>query len=222
MGDIHDTLPTAYCGAIVTIVSVLCGAVVGMERGKREKPAGLRTMMLICLGATVFTQAGLLSADRGADPTRIAAQVVSGVGFLGAGAIIQSRGLVTGFTTAAAIWVVAAIGVVIGSGYVVAGAFFTFVALATLAAERRIEALVYGGCEWSRVRIEFDADHGKTRQLIRAILDDHQVFSDGVSFCSESEQIESVVIRYCHRHRQHRAFLADLARLSLVRKLDEI
>jgi putative Mg2+ transporter-C (MgtC) family protein len=222
MGDIHATLPAWYCGIIVTTVSVLCGALVGMERGKRQKPAGLRTMMLICLGACIFTQAGMLIAGHSDDDAaRVAAQVVSGVGFLGAGSIIQSRGMITGFTTAAAIWVVAAIGVAIGAGYVVAGAFFTLLTLLTLAAERTIESLVYGRCVWTTVRIEFDANDGKARPLIQEILDDYQVGAEHATFCVEGDGRESVSIRYCHRHRSHRAFLADLAKLPVVGRIGE-
>lgn len=101
VGDIHKLLPNQYCWIIVTIVAVLCGAAIGSERRKRQKPAGLHTMILICLGASVFTQGGLLIAGGTSDPARIAAQVVTGVGFLGAGPIIRGAGLVTGFTTAA-------------------------------------------------------------------------------------------------------------------------
>lgn len=220
-GNIHQFLPAWYCGVIVTTVSVLCGSLVGMERGRRQKPAGLRTMMLICLGACIFTQAGMLIGGGDADEARVPAQVVSGVGFLGAGAIIQSRGVITGFTTAAAIWVVAAIGVAVGAGYVVAGAFFTFLAVATLAAERSIESLVYGRCRWAKVHIDFEADCGKTRLLIMDILDDHQVGDENATFCVEGESRESVTIRYCHRHRAHRAFLADLARIPAVRQIAE-
>ena len=95
-----------------------------MERELSDKPAGLRTNMLICVGSTLITMVSLhvaLSyAERQvniADPGRIAAQIVSGVGFLGAGTIIQARGSVHGLTTAATIWVMAGIGLAIGSGF---------------------------------------------------------------------------------------------------------
>lgn len=101
------------------------GGAIGLEREISGKPAGLRTNILICLGSAILMdlsiQVGLLGAaetqGRLGDPGRIAAQVVSGIGFLGAGTILQARGAVIGLTTAATIWVVAAIGMVVGAGY---------------------------------------------------------------------------------------------------------
>lgn len=221
MGTIHGLLPHQYCWVIVAVLSILCGAVIGVERGKRQKPAGLRTMMLICLGASIFTQASLLVAGDRADPGRIAAQVVTGIGFLGAGAIIHGRGAVTGFTTAAAIWVVAAIGVVLGSGYAAAGVLFTLLVVGTLAAERTIESVLCGRCQWATMRIDFDPREGRTHWLIQEILDDHQVPDELVTFACTTEEIGAVSVRCCVRHRQHRGFLATLAALSCVRRIVE-
>ena len=219
MGDVHSLLPHHYCWVIVTVLAIACGAIIGVERGKRQKRAGLRTMMLICLGASIFSQASLLVAGNRADPGRIAAQVVTGIGFLGAGAIIHSRGAVTGFTTAAAIWVVAAIGVVLGSGYAAAGVFFTLLVVGTLAAERTIESVLCGRCRWATMRIDFDPTDGRTHWLIQEILDDHQVPDELVSFASTNEEIGTVSVRCCVRHRQHRGFLATLAALPCVRRI---
>ncbi|MBI4348232.1 MAG: MgtC/SapB family protein [Elusimicrobia bacterium] len=90
---------------------------VGLEREISDKPAGLRTNVLICLGSTLFTLVSLRMAGPLTDPTRIAAQVVSGIGFLGAGAIMREGEHVTGLTTAATIFVVAAIGMAVGFGF---------------------------------------------------------------------------------------------------------
>jgi putative Mg2+ transporter-C (MgtC) family protein len=95
-------------------LAVLCGGAIGMERELSGKPAGLRTNILICVGATLFTVLSVqLSYGRG-DPARIAAQILPGVGFIGAGTILHARGAVTGLTSAATIWVVAAIGMALG------------------------------------------------------------------------------------------------------------
>lgn len=99
------------------ILSIILGAVVGMERELSEKPAGLKTNVLICLGSTIFTIFSLKFKGAGMDPARIAAQIVTGIGFLGAGAIMRDGEHVTGLTTAATIWVVAAIGLGVGMGY---------------------------------------------------------------------------------------------------------
>lgn len=118
------------------LLAVLLGGMVGFERELAGKPAGLRTNILICLGATLLMDLSIRigMVDGGArigDPSRIAAQIVTGVGFLGAGTIMQSQGIVTGLTSAATIWVVAAIGMAIGAGFYVeglgAGLLVTFV-----------------------------------------------------------------------------------------------
>lgn len=98
------------------IIAIICGTMIGFERELKGRSAGLKTCILICIGATIFSSiAALVSNNTGmGDPTRIAAQIVSGIGFLGGGAIIHSRGSVYGITTAATIWIVGAIGVAIG------------------------------------------------------------------------------------------------------------
>jgi putative Mg2+ transporter-C (MgtC) family protein len=105
------------------VMAVFCGAVIGAEREWHGKPAGLRTNILICLGAAIFTMLSVyIASTYKADPARIAAQVVTGIGFIGAGAIMRGDGGVHGLTTAATIWLVAAIGMACGAGfYVLAG-----------------------------------------------------------------------------------------------------
>jgi putative Mg2+ transporter-C (MgtC) family protein len=104
------------------LLAVVFGGAVGIERELRGKPAGLRTNILICVGATLFTVLSIRLADGRGDPGRVAAQVLTGVGFIGAGTILHMRGSVTGLTSAATIWVVAAVGMAVGSrSYVEAG-----------------------------------------------------------------------------------------------------
>ena len=98
-------------------LSAVLGAMLGVEREWNQKSAGLRTNMLITMGSTLFTLMSIdLSASSGGDATRIAAQIVTGIGFLGAGAIMRTGGSVHGLTTAAMIWVNAAVGVAVGGG----------------------------------------------------------------------------------------------------------
>ncbi|MBI4286903.1 MAG: MgtC/SapB family protein [Chloroflexi bacterium] len=114
------------------LVAAGLGGLVGYERYLAEKPAGLRTNILVCTGAALFTAASLYAFGPLADTSRVAAGIVVGVGFLGAGSIMRRGGEVTGLTTAATIWVVAAIGLVIGVGLYVPGlvtAGITFFAL---------------------------------------------------------------------------------------------
>ena len=125
--------------------SVALGALVGLEREITRKPAGLRTHVLVSMGACLFTMASFYmipSGTPGADYGRIAAGIVTGIGFIGAGSVIATRGRVSGITTAASLWIVAAIGLVIGMGnYILslAAAVLAFLILRVGKVEREIE-----------------------------------------------------------------------------------
>lgn len=123
--------------AVRLILSILLGGLVGYERQASNKAAGLRTHVLVCMGSCLImilsmnvyrTVEGLTNAD----PARLAAQVISGIGFLGAGTIMKEGPLVTGLTTAASIWVVSAIGLAVGFGYYMGAILATLLAFATL------------------------------------------------------------------------------------------
>lgn len=140
-----DVLPEA---AVKIAFALLCGFLLGSEREMKEKPAGLRTITLITVGATLFMIVSDLIARMTEGPpditrvdtSRIASQVVTGIGFLGAGAIIQSRGSIRGLTTAAAIWVAAGVGLCIGVGFPLLGTGITIVVLLVLVALNPIRA----------------------------------------------------------------------------------
>lgn len=121
--------------------ALVCGVALGLERERKDKPAGIRTIVLITVGSTVYMLLSHLmpaltegpEAITRVDSARIAAQVVTGVGFLGAGTVIQARGSVHGLTTAAVIWVAAAIGLLAGAGFpLLAGATTLLVLLALI------------------------------------------------------------------------------------------
>jgi len=121
--------------------AALLGGVVGWQRETRDRPAGLRTHVLVCVGSAVYTLVSLSFAGAGADPGRVAAQVATGMGFLGAGTIIRHGTSVRGLTTAASLWAVAAIGLCAGVGGQAfwAAGIATVVVLTTLTALRRLE-----------------------------------------------------------------------------------
>jgi putative Mg2+ transporter-C (MgtC) family protein len=132
--------------AIRLLVSLIIGTIIGLEREMQHKTAGLRTSVLICFGSTIFTIGSIEFAygTTGVDPSRIAAQIVTGIGFLGAGAIIQTRGSVHGLTTAATIWVMAALGLAVGLGSYVLALAGALIALVILNPFQKIEAAVKG------------------------------------------------------------------------------
>ena len=112
------------------LLATALGAVIGYQRERAGKPAGLRTHILICAGAALFTVASLYGFGAVADPARVAAGIVAGIGFLGAGAIIRrEEGVVAGLTTAATIWAVAAIGLGGGGGLYLVSAVTTVIIL---------------------------------------------------------------------------------------------
>ena len=118
---------------VPVLLAVGCGTVIGLERQLKHKAAGLRTNILICLGAAVFTIISREMASGSQDSiTRIAAQIVTGVGFLGAGAVIQDRGGVHGLTTAATIWLMASIGMACGARFYGLAILSTILALVVL------------------------------------------------------------------------------------------
>jgi putative Mg2+ transporter-C (MgtC) family protein len=116
------------------LLAVLLGGAIGVERELRSKSAGFRTMILICLGATLFTIFSQIlgSMNGSANPDRIASNVVVGIGFIGAGVIFRSNNRVTGITTAASMWLCAALGVGIGCGYFLLAAVGCALVLTTL------------------------------------------------------------------------------------------
>lgn len=135
--------------AVKLLLALVLGSAVGMERELSGKAAGWRDNLLICLGATLITVVSIHMAEKystggSVDASRVAAQIVSGIGFLGAGAIIQARGSVRGLTTAATIWVMAGVGLAVGSGYYAAAIGATLLILVALVVferlERRMEA----------------------------------------------------------------------------------
>jgi len=115
------------------LLAAVLGAAIGYQRERAAKPAGLRTHTLISVGAAAFTIASIYGFGIGADPSRIAAGMVAGIGFLGAGAILHREGgIVEGLTTAATIWAVAGIGLAAGAGLYVISAVVTVVILIVL------------------------------------------------------------------------------------------
>ncbi len=124
-------------------LAILCGGALGLERQLRGKPCGIRTSVLICLGTILFLRlAEDLNGASGADPTRVLGQLVGGIGFLGGGAIMARGGTVTGMTSAATIWVLAAVSAAIASGFHVMAVVVTAITLVVLVGTEKAEAVL--------------------------------------------------------------------------------
>ena len=122
--------------------AIACGGAIGLERQLRGKANGVRTSILICLGTSLFVSLGATFAPERADPTRVLGQVVTGIGFLGAGVILTREGRVLGVTTAAVIWLLAAIGCLVGVGYLSTALVITLVTIAVLLGIEALESLL--------------------------------------------------------------------------------
>jgi putative Mg2+ transporter-C (MgtC) family protein len=155
-------LPDAHTlqSALKLAIAMICGLIVGLERSYRGKPAGIRTNILISMGSCLFMIVSQYVAESARaegfatpDPARIAAQVVTGIGFLGAGTILRNRGLITGLTSAASVWVVAAIGLSVGAGLIKVSIFLSVFIVAIMEFFRivvkriRLERFHYGTLE---------------------------------------------------------------------------
>lgn len=126
---------------VQVLVAALSGALIGYERASNDGPAGMKTCMLVCVGATLYAHVGvaLFEVTHTGDPSRIAAQIVTGIGFLGAGSILRGAEGVTGLTTAAAIWFIGAVGIIIGCGFPISGALISVIVVALMQITRRLE-----------------------------------------------------------------------------------
>ncbi len=185
--EINSTEITTAGSAYRLVLSMILGAVVGYERKRKGQNAGVRTFSLISMGATlamiisIYVPQEYLGLKNG-DPGRIAAQVISGIGFLGAGAIIQMKGSVRGLTTAAGIWMVAIIGMAVGLGMYWLSALACALIMFILVQLERFEHMVSRGSESRIIRICTDcilhdiADYRKV--LARHRISLHNFFVD--------------------------------------------
>ena len=151
------------------VMSMVCGGVIGIERGKAHQPAGMRTYMLVCMGAAMVMLTGqyMYYHFQTGDPARLGAQVVSGIGFLGAGSIIISgKTKIKGLTTATGLWTAACIGLSIGIGFYEAGIIATLAVSLIMTQLKKLEYHLIFDDVWLSVYVELD-DAVKMTDLVR-------------------------------------------------------
>jgi putative Mg2+ transporter-C (MgtC) family protein len=141
LGSIGYQMGTVLSNTVARlVVAAILGGAIGLERQLRHKPAGLRTNIFICFGAAMFTVlSDKLAGSMGGDHTRVAAQIIPGIGFIGAGSILHARGSVVGLTTAATLFVVASVGMAAGGGLYITAVFATVMILLALAVLGKLE-----------------------------------------------------------------------------------
>lgn len=208
-----------WISAVLIAIAVLCGAMVGFEREKRLKPAGLRTMILICVGAAAFTMASRTLAGAQGEVSRVAAQIVTGIGFIGAGAIIQSGAAVRGLTTAATVWVVAATGMIIGAGFGGAGLLLASTIVVVLGGAAMVEKRYLGPCAYRQIRVVYEPDHGKSIIQIDAVLDEYEIPAEARSRRIRADGMDERILIYCNAHKHHKDFLVRLVKLPMITEI---
>ncbi len=178
-------------------LAALLGGLIGAERERTGKWAGLRTHMLIAVGSALLTDISVLVGLRYAqgysnawDPGRIAAQIVSGVGFIGAGTIIQSRGAVQGLTTAAGLWVASAIGIAVGAGFYAQAVITTVALLVILAGLRPLEAFLRRDRQSVVLRLSREQ---KLSRLLE-VLEESGIKVENVSVSRDGEEVSATIL----------------------------
>jgi putative Mg2+ transporter-C (MgtC) family protein len=214
-------LPPSVAQAALAIVALFCGAVIGSERQKHEKPAGLRTLILVCLGSAAFTMAGFAFTSKTGDSGRVAAQIVTGIGFLGAGIILHPRGTISGATTAAAIWVTASVGMLAGAGYAGGALGLTVLVRLVLSGVTLYEARMFGDQPPVMVTLDFDPSGGRTRVRLERILVDYGVSNLAIRWKSVTEGADRLTLRLHLPKRHLRELLDDLVDIPEVKTVRE-
>ena len=156
---LRDVTPLAIVLRI--LAAVICGGLIGLERGLKNRPAGLRTYMLVCVGACIvmLTNQYVVQISHTGDPTRLAAQVVSGIGFLGAGTIIVTRrNQIKGLTTAAGLWSAAGIGIALGIGFYEVALVGSFAIFAVMTLLQKMDNKMHRKTKVVEVYIEITKD----------------------------------------------------------------
>jgi len=205
------------------MIAILVGGIVGLEREFKGKPAGIRTNILICVGSCLFMIISIevaRTAGRIADPGRIAAQVVTGVGFLCAGTIMRSRFTVSGLTTAATIWVLSALGLALGAGYMLLAVAGAAIITLTLIAVRFLEAVIHHFHSNHIIQLILDNREGIVPMVLREFS--KRKISTEVHDVKLSDGTWHIIIEYNTSKNMHLFLLKELAKLDGVTSSTEL
>jgi putative Mg2+ transporter-C (MgtC) family protein len=206
----HSLFPYPWGSISLSILALLCGAWVGIERQRKEKPAGIRTMALIALGSAAFTMVGYAFTSSNGDSGRVAAQIVTGVGFLGGGVLLRGSTSVHGVTTAATIWLVAAMGMAIGAGHAGAGIGLALLARTVLTVVNRWECSKLAGATESVIRLIVDPAKGKTEVKLENLLEQFELRPKVIERKPVEDNRELWVIRVLLPRRSYHELLTTL------------
>ncbi|MGZ3708171.1 MAG: MgtC/SapB family protein, partial [Bdellovibrionota bacterium] len=208
------------------LFSILCGGLVGLERELKNKPAGIKTNILICMGAALYTSISMLMSasfsDSGhwGDPARVAAQIVSGIGFIGAGTIIQSRGTILGLTTAATIWLVAAIGMCIGIGHADIAVISSVTVVLVLVGTNLFEDRVLGRALTFACEMAVEDPTGQVRLAINQALAQNDLVLDDFDVATKGN-LSVLTLKYSGHRTDHKKFILNLWNVNGIKEVKQ-
>ncbi len=210
------------------ILAVLCGGILGFERAKKHHAAGFRTHIIVCLGSTIamMTNDFLSRVTESGDGARLGAQVISGIGFLGAGTIlVTSRNQIRGLTTAASLWACACLGLAIGTGFYTLSIFSTIVITIVLAILPKIEELFTKRSLYFEIHIEF-----QTRENLKLFVNTVRQMGFNIlsiehnpAYSSSGLSVYTIALRSTAKKKiDHQSYLNQFAALEYVNFVEEI
>lgn len=220
--NLRHQLPSPWLEITLAFGAIAAGAIIGLERERHDKPAGLRTLMLVCLGSAAFTMVSFAFTTSTGDSGRVAAQIVTGIGFLGAGAILHARSGVVGMTTAATVWMTAAIGITVGAGFPAAGMGLSLLVRGVLSGIRGWEIRHLGGMKAVSIEIVFDPDHGKSRVRFERLRDEFHLTGQILELADLGDGCRRARVDLQLPRRHLHEFLDALVSLPAVREIREI
>jgi putative Mg2+ transporter-C (MgtC) family protein len=205
------------------VIALVIGGAIGLEREFKGKPAGMRTNMLICIGSCLVMIVSIeiaRTAPHVSDPGRIAAQVVTGIGFLGAGTIIRSRFHIVGLTTAATIWTLAALGLAIGAGYLFLSIVVAILITITLVGIGYIEDRLEVKRSFHVVQVAIERGEGVVRGVM-ALFASMKISSEALEVVRSGDTWKAT-FEYASSNEKHRAFVEKLAASPGVKGVIEL
>jgi putative Mg2+ transporter-C (MgtC) family protein len=213
--------------AVRFMLALLCGGIIGLERESKRRSAGFRTHTLVCIGATLTTLVGLFLYRSGlsTDPTRLGAQVISGMGFLGAGTIIvTARRQVKGLTTAAGLWTSAIIGLAIGAGYYEAALIGVAIVLLAALVLSKLEYLVIATAKRMNIYVEFESPDMLDRLVDRLEIKNIRVTD--IEFTKQRTtsgvRFSAVLTLKFNKRQKHENILSEMSQFDGVYSVEEL
>lgn len=215
-------------------VATLCSSVIGYDRERKNRPAGLRTHIIVCVSSTLVMYVGIklkdqyLTSSPNVDPARMAAQILSGIGFLGAGTIIKGKDNVHGLTTAATLWSVACLGIAVGAGFIFEGIAITLAVLLVLRVVSKLEKTLIVNRRTFDMVISFASPSSNLKEIGRILESNkYRMISSEILYDKELSETEDTIIT---AHVIARSIASDLKaqsqpdeileRFSFIRQID--